>query len=196
LIGREVAAVGASMARNAAEGMGLLDRLILPAGPVRLEVWTDDRVRVRARVDALALTWTLYGIAERELSLDWGRSLSAGVPVFLTDGKVLRIGRDTVHAAGLTRSGVILLADVPAYGEAFRDRALAHEQVHVLQGDHLFTLWTDPLEDIVMNEFAATRGVGRYIDLGLSTDVMRLFVVLFPEHDERPWELESTFLAR
>lgn len=196
LLGREVAAVGASMSRNAADDMGLLERLVLPLGPVRIEVRPGEASPVRARLDALAAIWTAYGVVERELTLDWGQSFSAGSPVFRTAGKVLRTGGDTLHAAGLARSGVIIVADVPAYGEVFLDRALAHERVHIIQGDQLFLLWTDPLEEVLMRTVPTTNAFGRYVDVGVSTDVLRLFAGLFPDHAGRPWELESTFLAR
>jgi hypothetical protein len=196
LLGREVAAVGSSMVRNASDGVGLFEQLVLPVGPVRLYVRPAERA-VQPKLDALAFAWTIYGIAEPELSFDAGESLSAGAPVFLTDGKVLRSSNvDSTHAAGVTVSGVILLADVPAMGAAFRARAFAHERVHVLQGDHIFATWTDPLESWLLRDVPGSRQVGRWADLGVSTDVFRVFSLLFDDYDERPWEMEAAFLAR
>jgi hypothetical protein len=195
LAGREVAAVGSSMVRNAADGAPLLERLVLPFGPVRLYVRPAAR-SVRPKLDALALGWTLYGVLESELTFDLGSSLSAGAPVFATDGKVIRTSGDTLHAGGLAVSGVILLADVPAFGDVFLARALAHERVHVLQGDHIFTMWTDPLWEWVLPELPGGRVVDSIADVDLSSAVFRLMAVLFPDHDDRPWELEAAFLAR
>jgi hypothetical protein len=196
LLGREVAAVGSSMVRNASDGVALFDELILPFGPIRLYVRPADRT-VQPKLDALAFGWTIYGIAESELSFDAGESLSAGAPVFVTDGKVIQSSNtDSTHAAGLTESGVIVLAAVPAAGAEFRARAFAHERVHILQGDHIFTTWTDPLESRLLRSVPAAARIGRWADVGLSTDVLRVFGIFFDDYDERPWELEAAFLAR
>ena len=195
LLGREAAAVGLSIVRNAADAVPVLDRLVLPAGPVRLYVRPGARA-VHAKLDALAFGWMLYGIAEPELSFDWSESLSAGAPVFFTDGTVIRTGADSAHAAGITESGVILVAGVPAFGPSFRARSLAHERVHVLQGDQVFAQWTDPLEDALLPGLPYGRTFDRYVDVGLSTGVLQLLGVLFPDYENRPWELEARFFAR
>jgi hypothetical protein len=196
LLGREVAAVGSSMVRNATDGASLFEQLVLPIGPVRLYVRPGER-SVHPRIDALAVAWTIYGIAESDLSFDAGESLSAGAPVFLTDEKViLASSADSTHAAGITESGVIVLADVSAAGGEFRARSFAHERVHVVQGDHIFANWTDPLETRLFARVPGGESLGRWVDLGVSTDVLRLLAFLFDEYDERPWELEAAFLAR
>lgn len=195
LLGREVAGVGSSMVRNAADGVPFLDRLILPAGPLRLYIGTAART-VHAKVDAITLGWLVYGVVEDELTLDWSESLSAGAPVFLTDGTVIRSTSDTLHSAGITQAGVIIVAGVPAFGAAFQRRVLAHERIHVLQGDHIFTTWTDPLENAVLPRLPGGRTFDRFADVGLTTTVLELLIPLFPDHGDRPWELESIFLVR
>src|SRR5690606_16767082 len=194
LLGREVAAVGSSIVRNASDGVPVLDRLILPVGPVRLYIGPAAGPR-RIRIDALSLGWTVYGILERKVSLDWSESLSAGAPVFVTRGTVIRHLGDR-QTTGVAESGIIIVAGVPAFGAAHRRRTLAHERVHVIQGDHIFTTWTDPLEELLLPLLPGGRAFGRFADIGLSTSVLSLLVPIFPEHDDRPWELESTFLAR
>jgi hypothetical protein len=196
LAGRQIAAVGISMTRNAALGAPLLDELILPVGPARLYVrGSAGRPRVRVRIDAFATGWLIYGIAERELHFDAGGSVSAGAPVFRTRGTILRLG-DDAHAVGLTNAGVVFLADVPAYGGRFTRRALAHERVHVLQSDQLFALWTDPAEDWLLRRLPGGALLSAHVDVGVSTELLKLLGRLFPEHGDRPWELEATFLAR
>lgn len=194
LLGREVAAVGASVARNALDGLPPLDRLILPLGPARLHLRRGRSPGVR--LDAIALGWIAWAVAERELDFDIGESLSAGAPVFRTRGTILSFGDDSVHAAGVTAAGVVVLSRVPGYGEAFERRSSAHERVHVIQQDQLFTLWVDPAEEWALERWRFTRAAGRWVDFNLSTELLRTFGRLFPEHAERPWELESIFLAR
>jgi hypothetical protein len=195
LLGRTIAAGGASVSRNASIGAGSLDRLIVPIGPVWLDVSPSTR-RVRGRVDVAALAWLVYAIAEPELSIDAAETLSAGAPVFRTDGKLLSFGNDSVHAAGVTNAGVILLAGVPAFGDVFERRAIAHERIHVLQEDQLAILWTDPAIAWGAEKLPAGNVANRFIAWNLGTEVLRTFGHAFPEHGDRPWEMESIFFAR
>jgi hypothetical protein len=194
LIGREVAAIGSSVIRNASDDLAVFERLILPVGPVRFYVMPSAG-SVRARIDLITLGWTVYGVVEDEVEIDWSESFSAGAPVFATRGTVIE-GTHDGQTTGITASGIIIVAGVPAFGESHRRRALAHERVHVLQGDHIFTTWTDPLEDVVLPLLPGGVHLDRFADIGLSTDVLSLLVPLIPERNDRPWELESTFLAR
>jgi hypothetical protein len=196
LAGREVAATGASMIRNAGRGQGFFEELVLPFGPVRFHITPGAPAPVRPKLDVLGTAWLLYGVSERELELDVGGSLSAGAPVFRTDGKILSIGDDSLHAAGIANAGVVFVADVPAYGASLQRRALAHERVHVLQEDQLFLLWTDPAEDWLLERLPGGTHASRFIDLNLSTELLRLLGRFFPDHGERPWEMEAIFLAR
>jgi hypothetical protein len=195
-IGRIVSAGGASMVRNATSGELLLSRLTVPVGPVWVELRrTGAGTSLGARIDPVALGWLVYALAEPELVLDAAESLSAGAAVFRTRGKVLSFGDDDRHAAGVTNAGVIFLAGVPAYGRSFERRALAHERVHVLQEDALAIMWTDPLAT------RAFRGLGeyspsRYVAVNLSTELLRTLAGFGSRHEDRPWEMESIFLAR
>lgn len=195
LLGRQVNAVGVSMVRNAGFGRPLLHTLTLPIGPVGLEWATGDHT-FHARVDPIALGWLAYGVAERELHFDFGESVSAGTPIFRTRDRILRFGDEGVHAAGVTSAGVILVADVPGYGDEFTRRALAHERVHVLQQDHIAEWWVLPLTRAVLERVPVARDASPYVAVNLSTELLRGLGHLFSAHGERPWELEATFLAR
>ncbi len=195
LAGREVAAVGGSMVRNAGLGRGLAEELVLPVGPVRLYVRPGESWRVVPKVDATTVGWVAYGILERELEFDAAASISAGAPVFRTDGKVMLTDSDT-HAAGITESGVILLADVPEYGSNVARRSFAHERVHVIQGDQIFLWWTKPVEEWAMTRAPGGKLAMRYVDINLSFPLLGFMGGWFPKHDDRPHELEAIFLAR
>jgi hypothetical protein len=195
-LGREVAAVGSSMVHNTGSGQSLLEELVLPVGPIRLYVRPGARVPFVPKVDVLASAWLAYGIVESELDFDAGESISSGAPVFRTDGKVLKFGSDSMHAAGLMNAGVIFVADVPAFGSDFTRRALAHERVHVIQGDQLFLWWTDPAEEWVVGKARGADRVLRHVDFNLSTNLLELLGRFFPEHGDRPWEMEAIFLTR
>jgi len=196
LLGRGVSAAGASAVRNAADGEAPFARLTVPLGPVWFEIRPGSAERIRARLDAAALGWFLYGVVEPELNLDVAESLSAGTPVFRTDGQLLAHGDDEVHAAGVTNAGVIFLADVPAFGESFERRSFAHERIHVLQEDALAIQWTDPLAARATRDVPGLRWLARYVSVNASTELLRLLGRAIPDHEERPWELESIFFAR
>jgi hypothetical protein len=137
LVGRQVAAVGTSVARNAAGGRGPWDELAFPLGWVGL-YWdrVEGDVTVRPNVNAIA--WSLHLAFQPRTDFDWGRSLSAGAPVFLSQEASFEN-----DVAGRTYGNVILAdpsANIPL------DVILAHERVHVLQLDQHFSLWGRPLE--------------------------------------------------
>lgn len=195
LIGRQIAAAGTSMVRNAGSGVHPFDRLLIPFGPFRLDL-SPRAGHWSVRTDAVALGWIVYGIAESELELDWLRSLGAGTAVFHTRGTVISFDGEEAHAAGVTNAGVIYVADVPAYGERVYQRSLAHERIHVLQQDFIAAAWTDPLVDALLGRTAPTRLARAHISVNLSTELLRTLGRLFPQHDDRPWEIESIFFAR
>ena len=197
LLGREVAAVGTSMVSNAGDGVGFLDRFILPVGIAR--VYLDRRPppgapRVRLRLDAVAVGWTLYGLRQRDLSFDAGASLSAGTPIFKTHNKVMNQG--DVRAGGYSQAGVVLLSDVPAWGPVFATRQLHHELEHMVQEDQIQATWLRPLQRALLSRFRAGRTVDDWVDVNASTQVLDLLSNVVRQHDVRPWELEADYLAK
>jgi hypothetical protein len=198
LIGRELAAVGVSVVDNAGAGRGTLEQVVLPVWLGRLYIdrgGDRGRVRVTPRLDAMATFWTLHAIIEDELSFDGRGTLSAGTPVFRTDNRLIAMVEDQ-GAAGFTAAGVVLLSDIPAFGEFVGPRNFAHERVHVLQMDQIFLQWTRPIERRGLGMIPGTDAILRHVDLNLSTEVLRALTLIFPEHRDRPWELEATYLAR
>ncbi len=194
LLGRQVAAVGASIVRNAGDAAPPLSHLRLPVGPVLVDLRAGSRPSLR--IDPVALGWVVYGIAEAELRLDVSRTLSAGTPVFLTSNKLLSFGGDEPHAAGVTNAGVLFVADVPAYGDVVLERSLAHERIHTLQQDFFATAWTDPLAQALLARAELSRRLGAHVSVNLSTELMRGLGRLIPDHGDRPWEIEAIFFAR
>jgi hypothetical protein len=195
LVGRQVAAVGGSMIRNAGEGRGTLEQIVLPVGPVRLYV-QGAAPRVRVRADAFTIGWLLYSLYEPELRLDAGKSLSAGVPVFLTSDRIIVEGGDTAHAGGLAVPGIIMLADVAAFGRDFARRTFEHERIHALQMDQVFLTITDPVEDQVLSRIPGLRRLEPWLDINLSAQFMSLVNSGIPKHLNRPWETEAIFFSR
>ena len=194
LLGRQVAAVGASVVRNAGDGIGTFDRLVLPAGVVHLYVIRGDAMRITAKIDALALGWTIYGFAEPQLDFDAGKSISFGAPTFATDNHIIDIGG--AHAGGIVKTGVVFLSDVRPWGQDFLQRAQAHERVHVLQMDQIFLTLNDPHDDRLLRSLPIGSTLNRWIDVNLSTELLQLLGRAISHHGDRPWEMEAIYLAR
>lgn len=194
LLGREVAAVGTSMVRNAGDGVPLFSSLVLPVGITRVYVTPGSSPHLRVRLDAMATGWTLYGIFNDHLHFDARRSLSAGTAVFRTRGEVL--SGSAGDAVGIAQNGVLLLADVPAWGPLAMTRTFAHEREHVLQEDVIFGTWMEPLQRRFLPRLPGGTFVDGYLDLNLSTNLLDQLAGLIPQHDVRPWELEAEYLAR
>ena len=195
LLGRGVAAAGSSAVRNASAEAPSFSRLTFPLGPLWLDI-DAATWEFRVRVDPAALAWVVYAVAEPELEVDWSGTLSAGTPLFRTNNKALRLQGDSVHTAGVTNAGIVFLADVPAFGPSHARRQGTHERVHVIQEDQLAIMWTDPLGEWALRRTPALNGAGPLLAVNLSTEILRLLGGAIPEYGDRPWELESIFLAR
>lgn len=195
LIGREVAAVGASIVRNASDGIGTFDRLILPVGVTRL-YWQPKQKKASLKLDIVAAGYVVYGVLEKELDFEVEQSLSAGAAVFSTNEKLISYGTGEQHAAGVSRAGIVLRAHITPYGDEFLDRAFAHERVHVLQDDQLFITLNDHADDWVLGRLGPAARISRFVDINLSTEVLRILGGFIDNHADRPWEMEAIFLTR
>jgi hypothetical protein len=194
LIGREVASVGASVVRNAADGLGSFERLVLPVGVIRIYRHPKPGNKWQAKIDAVALGQTIYGVVERELVFDASKSFSSGMAVFRTRNRILDLGDE--HAAGVTNAGVIFLSDVPLWGQELLQRAFAHERVHSLQMDQLFLTLNDPYDDVLLRYLPLGDRVNRWVDINVTTEFLRLLNMAIDKHGDRPWELEAIYLTR
>jgi hypothetical protein len=183
-VGRQVAAVGGSEIRNAAAGMGVLEQVVLPLGPVR--VYTGREAGTHVRVDATgAAALAVVALRSDSRFHPW-ESLTAGAPVFQTD----RLLGDPA-VVGSHVAGIIMLRDV---GDAAAARVLAHERVHVLQNDQAFLSWAAPFEE------GASPACARAIPPSgtwtwASTCVPWLVLNHLIPYEARPWEREAYFLT-
>jgi hypothetical protein len=188
LLGRELAAVGGSVSRNAADGRGPLSRVMLPLGPTRLYLGDGP---ARLRLDAAAIGAAAYAATRPGARLAPGESLSAGMLVFRREGSSQEVGYE-----GLQMAGTVLLRHPPPEDSATDLESYArsggHERVHAIQYDQTFLLWGAPLEDRLSSR---TRGLRRWADLGVNAVFLPVLGVVTP-YSARPWELEAYFLSR
>lgn len=187
LLGRQVSALGLSVARNAGEGRGSLERLMLPLGPVRVYV---DRAAgtVRPKLD-LAGTFALAHVAlQNETDFDLWASLSAGAPVFDIPGRALISDGSPVSGAEYT--GTIMLSGAPDGGGG----TFAHERVHVLQEDFVFLLFSDPVEERLAKLTSWTERLYGWLDFNVLGPAAGNIAEALISYDDRPAEVEAAFL--
>ncbi len=193
LLGRGISSVGSSVVRNAADGRGLLDEVVVPVGPVRLYAGPDGITSPRVEVDLRDLYWTAYGLAEDRLSLDLGESVSSGAPVFRSSRPFQ--GPDAEPAGGLAQAGVVFLGPEAASLDPRDETVLPHERVHVIQHDFVYHVWFRPLEDRLARSLPG-EGLSHVLDYDLLYPGLRgLASLLGVEREFRaPGEAEAEFL--
>ncbi|MGH7482838.1 MAG: hypothetical protein ACRELV_11835 [Longimicrobiales bacterium] len=187
LLGRQVSALGLSVARNAGEGRGSLERLMVPLGPVRVYV---DRAAgtVRPKLDLVGVIAMAHIALQNETDFDAWASLSAGAPVFDVPGRALISDDGIVRGAEYT--GTIMLSGVPdGGGDTF-----AHERVHVLQDDFLFLLFGDPIESGLAGLTPWSDRLYDWVDFNVVGPALHRIGAEFVSYGDRPGEVEATFL--
>lgn len=198
LLGRQVAAVGSSLSRNAADGRGALERVMLPLGPVRLYVerGAAGGTRLQPRLDLAALAAAGYAATRPGARLDARESLLSGALVFTRPGDAAELGFNGMQAAGVIQVRVRHPGSPPdpAFAEQVA-RTTAHERVHVVQYDQTFLLWAAPAERALMDGARWSRGINRWADLGLNAPLLMGMGAVVP-YEARPWEKEAYFLSR
>lgn len=199
LLGREVNAVGVSVVRNAADGEATFGRLFLPLGPLPVvaTIAHRDRVRVQAQLDVAAAGLLAGELLGSSPTLDLGRSISSGAPVFVAEGRWLMESDHGVRGFAVVRS--VFLGDPSLFRpDVSLDDVLAHERVHVLQQDFVLTAWGDPFAGIALQRFPAGRWADRHLTLDALGWVVGAVSHLTYGTDGQgrfPTELEAWFLT-
>jgi hypothetical protein len=187
-VGREIAALGASMVANAAEGRAPLERIFLPIGPVHLHIDRSEPVSVRAKLDVLGTLATTYALVHPDMQLRWTSTISAGTAVFEDRSP------DEVDWYGRMLGGVITIRRERGSGP-WR-RTLSHEQVHVAQHDFSAHVWGEPLERWILGRVPGGEWVHRHFDLGLDFLIWGGAHLMMSNARRAPWEREAYFLSR
>jgi len=192
LVGRQVASVGHSIVRNAAEERALLARLILPLGPLRLYLRPDSATRLRARIDAPTAIYAVL-LAANGNPLDARASLSSGALVFRVPDDPLSDLRGRC-IPGLAFGGAIVLSDLTGLATDDRNPTFAHERVHVVQYDQLYATVGDPAEEWIGRRVGWFGRVKRWADFNATGLVAMVPQAVFNEWT--PWEAEALAVTR
>jgi hypothetical protein len=182
LLGRELASVGGSVIRNAAAGRGVLEEVVLPAGPVRFYI---SRNGVVPRVDVATLVAAGSFVLAHDAKLDLSETISSGALVF----------RAATPAPGLASAGAVAVWADDDMPDGERARLLAHERVHVLQYDQAFLTWDEGIERWLAARSPAGRGFLNHVDLGALSVGLRGGLGLALQYGDRPWEREAYLLS-
>jgi len=190
VFGRQVAAVGHSLARNASTGDLQPFPIVFPLGPFRLAAGRPDgQLTIRVGVNVVDLAFVGYGVLASGLQLDWGRTLGAGAAVFVSTDRGLADSDGRV-IGGVTFGGGIVLADAGPFDQ---ESTAAHEMVHVIQND-AFELILSPEID----SWIGSKVSGNRIE-NLSLNSVRISLSMFlngPPFLRNALEGEADFLER
>jgi hypothetical protein len=187
LLGRQLNALGLSAIVSAGLEHPLL---LLPLGPVTMEVRPGSGEPARARVDVTDLTVLALAVLDREMKVHWPSSIAAGAPVLLHSREWLAHGYE---AHGFALLGTVFVQS--RFSPSVRRELVAHESIHVLQWDALRQLATHPAERAVVRTVPRLRDAGTYLDPGLIAPAsMLLLGSLIPYHAQ-PWEREAYLLG-
>jgi hypothetical protein len=192
--GRTLAAVGASVIRNAGEDRPLFKDIAIPYGPLRFNLNPSNAHNFPVKVDPATSVILIHELRVHSQRFDSRRSVLSGIPTFHVDSS-----KRGGELGGSHVAGVITFRSATPFEYSFPHeviRIIGHEQVHVLQNDFLYTAVAAPIEDRLADKSAITRVVRRYIDFGIQVPIWSaLNSAVVYQH--RPWEREAvTFAGR
>jgi hypothetical protein len=190
LVGRQIAAFGTSLVRSATEDTLLM---LVPIGPMTLEIRPHAVDRVRPRVNVVSTGTMMYYIIRDDTRIDWNATLSAGAPVF-------RFPTETVSTRdgiifGRMDFGTILLGARPPIMDLQRQLTLPHESIHVAQYDFLDHALALPPERAILRKLGVGEGFLRHVDLGVVSVMLAGVLQMHMDYDDRPWEREAVILT-
>lgn len=190
LVGRQLSAVGTSLVRVASEDTLLL---LMPLGPVTLEIRPRATDRVRPKVNLVGAGTVLYYVIRDDTRFDAAASLSAGAPVFRFPTQTVSTRDGVLY--GRMDFGTIMLAADPLVWDFRRRMTLPHEAVHVIQYDYLEHALTLPPERAILRMIGVRERILRHVDVGLMSVMLAGVLQMHMDYDDRPWEREAVILT-
>lgn len=189
LVGRQLAALGTSFVRAASEDTMVV---LVPIGPMTLEVRPRAVDRLRPRVNLVGAATVLYYVIRADTRVDLGATLSAGAPVF-------RFPTETVSTRdgiifGRMDFGTIVLGTAPSALEEQR-MTMPHESIHIVQYDFLEQALTLPPERSILRKLGVGERFLRHVDIGAISMTFAGVLQMHMDYDDRPWEREAVILT-
>ncbi len=191
LIGRQTAALGAAITRDAITGAGTLETLTFPLGPVRIHRTPSGP---HLTLDLATVAGTIFGFSRPGARLDLGRSLATGAIVIEVDEVRRQNGNFTTLGTAI---GGAITFQRDNYHTGRTHEIIAHEVVHVLQHDFAAIAFGSPLESRLSEKLPAPlRKPVRYLDLGTYNALWLLPRAFGVSRRDSPWEKEAYFLVQ
>jgi hypothetical protein len=190
LVGRQIAAFGTSLVRSATADTLVL---LVPVGPMTLEIRPSAVDRVRPRVNVVSAGTMLYYIIRDDTRIDWNATLSSGAPVFRFPTETVST-RDGV-IFGRMDFGTIVLGARPPIMDLQRHLTLPHESIHIAQYDFLDHALALPPERAILRKLGVGEGFLRHVDLGVISVLLAGVLQMQMDYDDRPWEREAVILT-
>jgi hypothetical protein len=196
-VGRQIEAVGSSMVENASMKKPPFARLVLPLGPLRLNIKARDSVNIRLKFDLAATFVAIYAATRQHSHFDISETFRSGAPVFVQSRTATGPVWQGWHSAGIIR--VLYDPDLARTYPAIQDQrtrdAISHELVHVAQYDFSFIAWTETAESALLHHIPGGAQLSTWCDLSLNAPAWQVLDGLIP-YEKRPWEREALSINR
>ena len=190
-LGREMAAIASSEIANAAQDRPILERAIIPVGPIRIHVDRAAKRKVQPKFDIVSAIVAGVVATRDGTSFALKESLATGTLVFLAP--------ETSDELGQSVAGVMTISDLVPDGTfpglQSKRRVMSHELIHTTQQDFVFNGWSDPAQTAIASKNPMIRGLTRYVDFNLTLPVQVIANSLIEYHN-RPWEKEAKAIAQ
>jgi len=191
LVGRQTAAVGASITYNALTGRGTFETLTFPFGPFRFHHTPDGN---RVTIDLVTVGGIIYALSRPGAMFDLENTLATSSIVFSAD--TIRRRANGNDVLGRAVGGVVIYQGAASMLTDIRNSIIDHEMVHVLQHDYAGITLGSAFEGWLAGKLP--EGIGkplRYFDLGTYSVLELIPRALGIEERDTPWEREAYFLV-
>jgi hypothetical protein len=186
--GRQIAAMASSEVANAAESLPILQRVVLPLGPIRIHVDRLAPRKVMPRLDALQSIAIVAFAIHPATRFSAKESFATGAVVFVNENTKF----DGYHVAGVLSLSERLTGEILL---RCKRTILSHELIHSSQYDFTFTAWSDATQAAISRRVQPVAFITRFVDLNLALPAPYLVNRLI-EYDDRPWEIEAYSLDK
>ena len=152
-LGLQTVAVGASIARNADDGVPLLSDLTFPVYPFFVRVRAADAPKLSLRLSTMSTAYIVSTITSAKHSrVDWRETLITGAPVFRSAGWRLPSAHCPPPCEGsfARHDGGLVVYSASAGTDYDLQRTLAHESMHLAQHTRDVLLHAQPTSDALL----------------------------------------------
>lgn len=157
-----VANTGTSMVSNAGRGARLFGEITVPLASARIRVTPFENAKLHIAVNVFESAVIARNAVRDGLEIDWSRSLSAGVLVFVAENK--RIVNGDREVGGFAIAPTIVVSSL-AYDV---DRVVRHEVVHVHQQWFVQETIGQPVENVIRQRLRFARRIPGWLELGVA----------------------------